>query len=220
MAEQGTLAAHVREQRGSSNARRLRAEGKIPGVIYDAGNATTAIALKTHDLETELHRHSSENVVLDIDVDGAGLTKVLVKEVQRHPVTGKIFHVDLQVVSLTETLQVPVPIHLEGEPVGVTQFGGVLEQLLREAEVECLPADIPEALVVDVSHLKIGEAVTLAAIPLDPAKVVLIGDPKIAVAHVAAPRVEIEAGAEGEEAPAAAAEPEVIGGKGGEDEEA
>ena len=106
-------------------------------------------------------------------------------------------------------MKISIPIELEGEPVGVSQFGGVLEQLLREADVECLPTDIPASLVFDVSGLGVGDAITLDAAGLDPAKVTLITDRHIAVAHVSAPRVvQVDEMAEGE--PAGSGQPEVI----------
>lgn len=223
MAEQATLVANIRDDKGSSNARRIRAAGEIPAIMYDSGNEAVALSLNEHEFEGELRRHSSENVMIDIEVGDQGMTKVLIKEVQHHPLTGRILHVDLQSVSMTETLRVSVAIELEGEPVGVTQFGGVLEQLLREAEVECLPADIPSVLIFDVSELGVGEGLNLDAADLDADKVTMISDGKIAVAHVSAPRVATEdgeeEGEEGEEGEAAPAEPEVIGAK-SEDEEA
>jgi large subunit ribosomal protein L25 len=164
-----------------------------------------------HGLSQELRRHASEHVMINVALDGGDVRRVLIKEVQHHPISGRIRHIDLLAVSMTEVLRVEVAIELKGEPTGVTTQGGVLEHLAREVEIECLPADIPETLVVDVSGLKIGDSLTFGDLPLDPAKHTLISDADIAVAIVNAPRVaeEGEEGAAGEEA-AAVAEPEVI----------
>ena len=214
MAEQAVavLVAQPREKNGTSHARRLRKQGQVPGIIYAEGTEATSIQVSEHLFVQELRNHASEHVMIDIEIMGMGRKKVLVKDVQHHPLTRKILHVDLQAVSMTHTLKISVPIELEGEPIGVSQFGGVLEQLLREADVECLPTDIPESLVFDVSGLGIGEGITLDAAGLDPAKITLITDCHIAVAHVSAPRVvqADEMAAEGEEE---AGQPEVISEK-------
>ena len=212
MAEQAVLVAQPRETSGTSHARRLRKQGQVPGIIYAEGAEATSIQINEHLFEQELRHHTSEHIMIDIEIMGKGRKKVLVKDVQHHPLTRKILHVDLQAVSMTHTLKISVPIELEGEPVGVAQFGGVLEQLLREAEVECLPTDIPESLVFDVSGLGIGDGITLDAAELDSAKITLSTDPHIAVAHVSAPRVvqADEGELEGEQD---AGQPEVIAEK-------
>ena len=208
MSEQAVLVAQPRETSGSSHARRLRQQGQVPGIMYAEGAEATPIQISEHLFEKELRLHASEHVMIDIEIMGQSRRKVLVKDVQRHPLTRKILHVDLQAVSMTHTLKISIPIELEGEPVGVSQFGGVLEQLLREADVECLPTDIPASLVFDVSGLSVGEGITLDAAGLDPSKVTLITDRNIAVAHVSAPRVvQVDEMAEGEPG---SGQPEVI----------
>jgi large subunit ribosomal protein L25 len=213
MSSTGILNAQSRDAKGTANARRFRHQGQLPGVIYGEGGEASMVSLSEHDLEKELRRHASENVMVEIAVDQAAPAKVLIKDVQHHPLTGRILHIDLQTVSMTERLRVTVPIELVGEPVGVLTFGGVLESLVREVEIECLPDDIPNALELDVSELDLGDTLTMGDIKLDAGKATLASDPEIAVAHVSAPRVadeeDDEEGEEGEEG-VAGAEPEVI----------
>ncbi|MBN1269276.1 MAG: 50S ribosomal protein L25 [Kiritimatiellae bacterium] len=216
MAEAITVKASPREVRGKGEAGRLRRRGVLPGVVYGSGEAAQMIELNEHDFQNLLRKHVSEHVIMDLQVEQQKPRKVLLKEVQHHPVTGRILHVDFREVSMTEKLRVEIPIELVGEPEGVTQQGGVLEHILREVEVECLPADIIERIDVDVTKLMIGDSLTVADIVLDPAKYTVISPRDLAIAAVAAPRVEEEPVAaeaavavEGE----AAAEPEVIGEK-------
>ena len=116
--QQATLAAAVRTEQGTSPVRRLRQDGRIPGVMYAEGAEATSLSLDAHAFQMELRRHSSDNVMISINVDGQGMKKVLVKDVQRHPLTKNILHVDLQAVSMTEKLRVDVTIELIGDPGG------------------------------------------------------------------------------------------------------
>jgi large subunit ribosomal protein L25 len=226
MAEAIVIQADLRDTRGSANARRLRGKGLVPGVIYAGGTEATVVQLRAHEVEQELRRHSGENVMVDVALSGRGDQKVLLKEVQHHPLTGRVLHVDFQAVSLTEMLRVDVPIELVGEPVGEVRDGGSIEQLLRFVEVECLPSDIPDSIQLEVSTLEIGQNLSVGDLAVDPAKLKIIADSEIAVAHVSPPRVveddTTEEGAEAAdvlEATGAAAEPEVITAKSDETEE-
>jgi large subunit ribosomal protein L25 len=149
-------------------------------------------------------------VLLDLAVQGQDVIKVLLQEVQHNSLTGSIIHADFHEISMTEKLRVEVQIHLTGTPVGVTQGGGVLEHLLREVEVECLPSDLMEFIEVDVSNLNIGDNLTVADIKLDAARYHILSQADLAVAGVAAPAAEEEKPAEEAVAGAEAAEPEVI----------
>ncbi len=214
MSSTEVLNAQSREAKGTANARRIRHEGKLPGVIYGEGGEATMVSLSERDLEAELRRHASERVMVEIAVDNAAPAKVLIKDVQHHPLTRRILHIDLQTVSMTEKLRVFVPVELVGEPDGVITFGGILESLAREVEIECLPDDIPNSLELDVSALGLGDTVTMGDIKLDAGKATLASDPEIAVAHVSAPKVADDEEAEGEEGEegeeGASSEPEVI----------
>jgi len=220
MADQILVQAKPRDKKGSGGARSLRRDGALPAVVYGDGKDGKALELNEHDFEQILRHHASEHLVMDLQVGKDKPKKVLLKEVQHHPVTGRILHADFHEISMTKKLRVAVPVELLGEPEGVSQQGGVLEHLIREIEIECLPADIPEQVQVDVAGLHIGENVTVESIVLPQDKYLILTAPDVAVAAVAAPRVVEEpvAEEEAEEAEAAeagegAAEPEVIGEK-------
>ena len=134
-----------REQVGKGISRRLREAGSIPAVYYGRGEEPVALSLHAKELDTLLHGSAGSNVIVDLKVEGdaAADRKALLREIQRHPVRGNILHVDLQHISLSERITVEVPVVLVGVPTGVKDGGGILEHLLREVEVECLPTDIP-----------------------------------------------------------------------------
>mgnify|MGYP003586663186 CR=1 FL=1 len=203
------VVAQPRDVKGSGSAGRLRRKGLIPAVVYGSGKEAHLIQLNAHDFEQMLRGHTGEHMVMDLEVGKDKALKVLLKEIQHDPVSHKIIHADFNEISMTKKLRVEIPVRLQGEPAGVTQQGGVLEHVLRQVEVECLPTDILEQIVVDVSGLHIGQSLTVADIHLDPAKYTVLTVKELAVAAVAAPKVEEEptpeAAAEG-----AAAEPEVI----------
>lgn len=196
-----TLVVEPREGTGKGVARKLRAAGRVPAVFYVGGTAATPIQLDPRLLEKSL-RQSGAGINTLFDIQGAGLEGklVLIKELQRDPVKGFIVHADLYAVDVKQTLQVSVPVHVSGTPVGVSMEGGILDQALREVEVECLPRAIPEELVVDVSGLGIGDSIHVGDIPL-PDGVSLISDPELPVVSVVTP-----ARPEEEEALAAEAE--------------
>jgi len=214
MAEAMKLDVATREVSGSANARRLRRDGVLPGVVASEKGESSQVQLDRHGFELMLHRHSSENLILDLSVDGGATKKVLLKEVQHDPLTEEILHVDFVEISMTKKMRARIPVSLTGEPVGVEQEGGILEFLLREIEVECLPGDLVEMIEVDVSGLAIGDSIQVEQVTVPPElAVVTPGD--VAVASVSAPRVEEEPTPEDEAEAAAAegAEPEVIGEK-------
>jgi large subunit ribosomal protein L25 len=150
-------------------------------------------------------------MLVDLDVAGSPPRKVLLKSLQHHPVMGQVTHIDFYEVSMTRRLSVSVPLRLVGDPVGVTQQGGILDHLLRSIEVECLPADILEEIPVDVTELAVGKHLSVKDIKLDPAKYTILTGADVAIAAVSMPKAEEEvaAPAEGE----ASAEPEVLTGK-------
>lgn len=205
MAEKIKIVAQERKARGSREARRVRRTGLLPGVLYDEKGQSRLIQLNRHDFELILHRHRSEALVVDLLIGDEPEMKALLREVQRHPVSGVPVHVDFWQVSMGRKMRVPVRVVLKGEPVGV-QAGGILQQLIREIEIECLPQDLEETLAVDVSHLKLGDHILVKELPI-PAKWQVLTAQDVVVAAVVAPRLEAE------EVPAAeaeAAQPEVI----------
>ncbi len=215
MKEEITLAATARSETGSSAVNRLRKQGRLPGVIYGQ-DAPKNVSFDTATFLAMQRHHTSENVMLSLNIEGDRAHKVLVREVQHHPLTGLPTHVDFYEVSMTKRVAVAIPLEVTGTPIGVSRDGGILEQLVREIEVECLPDDILEQVDLDVSALEIGASLTVEDIPLDAEKYEKITAPEIAVVAIFAPRVD-DAAAEGEAADAAQ-QPEVIGAADEQDE--
>ena len=204
-----------RDEVGKGFARRLRQAGSVPAVYYGRGEAPVALAVHAKELESILHGSAGSNVIVDLKVEGdaAADRKALLREIQRHPVKGNIIHVDFQHISLSERITVEVPVVLIGTPAGVKDGGGILEHLLREVEVECLPTDIPEKLTVDVSHLNIGESVHVSDLVAD--KVEVKTEAERTVASVVPPTVLEEV----KPAEVAQVEPELVKKEKGEEEE-
>lgn len=198
------ISVKKRSLEGSSASRRMRHAGLLPGVIYGIDSNPLAVELETHAVEQVLHHHASETILVDIDLEGEGSVSVLLKEVQHHPVTGALLHVDLQRVAANQTLQVEVSLELVGEPEGV-KLGGLLDQVMHTILVECLPADLPETVNVDVSDLEIGSALHVSDLKLGN-KVAILSDADALVAGVSAPKVDVE----DDEDEDVEAEPEVI----------
>jgi large subunit ribosomal protein L25 len=205
--------AESRKETGKNVNRRLRRRGMIPGVLYGTGKAAVPVAVSPREIGTILKSASGENTLFDLDLGGTR-RRVILKEFQREPLRGELLHADFYEVALDKALEVKVPIELEGTPVGVKLQGGIVDFVTRELEVECLPADIPEKIVVDISHLELGKHLRVSDLKLSE-KVKVLVEPDVVVAHVVVPRAEVVAeAAPAEAAPteeeAAAAEPEVI----------
>jgi large subunit ribosomal protein L25 len=205
------LEAEKRDGRGKNEARRLRASGRIPAVLYgaDKGKAVE-IAVDPKTLLRILHSESGVNTLIGLKLDGAD-TRVLVKEYQLDPIDHRLLHADFYQVAMDKTLTVTVPIVLKGEARGVKQQGGVIDFVHREIEVEVLPGDIPENVTLDVSELMLNQGIRVRDLPTEGVKWKAISEPDMMIVHVVPLRVEAEApAADAAAAPAAAAEPEVI----------
>ena len=202
------VTATRRAQGGKNNNRRLRVQGQIPGVVYGAAKEAVPVSVSPKDIATILRSASGENTLFDLDLEG-GRRKVLIKDYQLEPVKGHLLHADFYEVALDKALQVTVHVELQGVPVGVKVQGGVLDFITRELEVECLPGDIPEKIVVDVSPLEMGKHLRVSDLQIPP-KVTVLTEPEIVVAHVVAPRAEEAPVVAEAAAPEAGAEPEVI----------
>ncbi len=191
MAQATTTALPVerRDPEGSRAARRLRRTGNVPGVVYGGGDDPVAFQVDSRTLRLALQHAGA---VLELQLDGATGTPVVVKEISRHPVTGHTMHIDLLRVRLDEAIQATVVLELTGadSAPGVKE-GGILEQPTRELTVEALPTDIPDSLLHDVSEMVIGDTLTLAAITA-PANVKLIDDPETVIATLSPPRLQVE----------------------------
>jgi large subunit ribosomal protein L25 len=208
-----TLNAVKRDSRGKNEARRLRAAGQIPGVVYGgvSGEGAVAIAVEPKALSRILHSESGVNTLIDLSVDGTSSGMVLVKEFQLDPIKKHLLHADFYRLAMDKPITITVQVQLTGESKGVKQQSGVLEFLNREVEIEVLPTNIPEQLVVDVSELVIGQGVRVRDLAKD-ALWTPLTDPDVMLVHVTAPRAVDEPAVAGAE-PAAAtggAEPEVI----------
>ena len=204
--------ARPRADFGKNVNRRLRAQGLIPGVLYGARKQAVPVAVSPKEIGSILRSASGENTLFDLQLDGSR-RKVILKEFQVEPIKGRLLHADFYEVALDQTLEVTVHIELSGVPTGVKVEGGVLDFVTRELEVECLPTEIPEKIVVDVSELALGKHVRVSDIKV-PDRVKVLTEPDVVIAHVVAPRAEeVVAAPEAAAAPAegeAAAEPEVI----------
>ncbi|MDP6979294.1 MAG: 50S ribosomal protein L25 [Myxococcota bacterium] len=202
-----SLAVELRTETGKGVARKLRAEGRIPAVLYGHGNPSVSLTLEAKTLERLLKAsHAGLNTLIDLEgaSEVSGKT-VLVKELQRHPFAGTLTHADLYEIDVTSKLHVSVPIRLVGTAAGV-KLGGVLEHMMREIDLLCLPSSIPDSVDVDISELEMGDTLHARDVNL-PDGVETNVDEQLPVAHVALPRVEEEEEAEvGEEGEAEAGE--------------
>src|SRR5215510_4897946 len=198
------LNAFPRELARRAGAKKLRANGRIPAVIYGRQAQPQNLEINSKEMEDLIHHSISENLLVDLAVkeDSRPKRLALVQEVQHHPLTGKVLHVDFHEIAETEKVTVSIPVETVGEAEGVKTQGGVLEHVLFKVRARGLAKDLPEVITLDVSHLKIGQAIHLGEIKPPPG-VELIGDKQIPVIAVAAPRTEEEEAAEAAEAAAA-----------------
>ena len=204
------VAAQSRTDKGKNANRRLRTQGLIPGVLYGGRKETIPVAVSPREISAILRSAAGENTLFDLDLGGKR-RRVIVKEFQAEPVNGRLLHADFYEVALDKILEIKVHVELTGTPVGVKTQGGILDFVTREIEIECLPADIPEKITVDVSHLEMGKHFRVSELKLSD-KLRLLTRPDMVIAHVVAPRAE-EVAVAVEAAPAeaaAGAEPEVI----------
>jgi large subunit ribosomal protein L25 len=209
--ETNILEAHPRESGNKNDARRVRRDGKIPGVVYGAGKDSLPVAVDPRQVMRILHSESGHNTIFDLTLNGGERTKAMIVDWQYEPIKGKLLHIDLKRIALDKALKVSVPIFLKGEAEGVKTQGGILEQILREVELECLPSDIPSHIDADVSHLVFGTVLRVSDLPHSE-KLKFLTDANQPVAHVTSVKEEVVATPEAAAAEAAAvpAEPEVI----------
>ena len=200
------VVAEARDQRGKNEARRLRARGRIPAVVYAPQKENVSISVSPRELAAVFKTGAAENTLVDLELNGRK-RKVILKEYQVHPVRPEFLHADFYEVALDKAIQVKVHIELQGVPVGVKTHGGLLEFVTREITISCLPLDIPKKFVVDISGLEINSSIRVSALTM-PAKVKLITDGDLLVAQVVTKHEE-EVAAAAVEGAAVAAEPEV-----------
>jgi large subunit ribosomal protein L25 len=186
-------------------ARRVRVAGKIPAVVYGAGQDAVAVAVDPKVITKILHSESGHNTIFDLNVEGSSVVKAMIVDWQNEPLKGKLLHIDLKRIAMDKTMVVSVPIQLIGIPVGVKAQGGILEHVLREVEIECLPGDIPSHLDVDVTGLELHGLIHVSDLPHS-GSIKFLEDENATVAHVTI--IKEEAPAE-EAVVAAPTEPEV-----------
>jgi large subunit ribosomal protein L25 len=208
--EQNLLEAQPRTPGTKNDARRVRRQGKVPAVVYGAGKQAQPVSVDPRQVSRILHSETGYNTVFDLALDGER-TKAMIVDWQYEPIKGSLLHIDVKRIAMDEKLRVNVPIELVGEAAGVKQQGGILEQILREVEVECLPGDIPNDIELNVSELVFGMVLRVADLPKND-KLEYLTDADQPVAHIISIKEEEVAAPEAVagEAAAAPAEPEVI----------
>jgi large subunit ribosomal protein L25 len=215
MREDITIAAEPRSTRGKNEARRLRVLGSMPSVVYGVGGESVAVAVSPKEITKILKSKSGHNTIFNLDIKGVENTPVMIVDWQLDPIKDNILHADLHRVDLAKPIRVKVPVHTHGDPKGVKIQGGIHEVVTREIEIECLPDEIPEDFVVDVTELMIGQTIRAQEIPMK-GSMTLTSPGDAVISHVVSLKAEA-APAEAEVA-AKTAEPEVI--KKGKKEEA
>ena len=210
MASTELVTAVTREGKFNKNAaRRVRVAGKIPAVIYGAKEPSIAIELDPKQILRILHSDSGPNTIFDVDVKGSARVKAMIVDWQYEPIKGSLLHIDLKRIAMDKAMVVEVPIHLEGIPIGVKAEGGLLDQVLREVEIECLPGDIPAHIALDVTGMKLHDVVRVSDLPHG-GKFKFITDEDATVAHVTVIKEEVVAEPDAVAAAVAPAEPEVV----------
>lgn len=204
MAEKKVVKGEVRETRGSNDARRLRAAGKVPVSVYGGGQDTVAAVADLSDLAAVLRLESGVNTVFSMDIEGFGESDVMFHDRQIHPVKGTLMHADLRRIKRGEKIEVTVPINLVGEPEALNEDGAVLNQALRELKIFCTPGKIPDSVEVDISELTLDHSIHVSDIKVDEG-IEIHDDPETAVASIAIVKEEelepqLEEGAEPGEA--------------------
>ena len=202
-----TVAAEIRESRGKNEARRLRVKGSVPAVVYGGPTAPEAVAVSPKELVKILNSKAGHNTIFNLNVGGGENTPVMIVDWQFDPVKDSLLHADLKRIDLSQRISVNVPVLTQGDPRGVKLQGGIHEIVTRELEIECLPDDIPEQFVVDVTELNVGQSIRASDIPLS-GSMKLLTLPDAVISHVVSLKAE-------EAAPAAevavpGSEPEVI----------
>lgn len=214
-----TLNARVREGSGKGVARKLRGAGEIPAVAYGHGQDSRPLTVNAHELELLLATINPETTIVELKVEGSKQpVKALIREVQHHPSRPQILHVDFFQIKAGEKLHVEVPVRLHGSPIGVRDEGGLLQEVLRELTVECLPDDIPSSIDLDVDNLGLGDAIHVSDVTIP--KATVLNDPELVICSVAAPSVvDLPETAETEDGVGGDVEPQLIRDREGDAED-
>jgi large subunit ribosomal protein L25 len=204
-----TVAAEPRPSRGKNEARRTRAAGKIPAVLYGPGGDSVPVTVNPKDINKILHSKAGHNTIFNLEVNGVEKVPAMIHDWQHDPVKDTLLHVDLFRIDLNKRIKVKVPVHLTGDPVGVKTQGGHLDVVTREIEIECLPDDIPERFEADIHPLLIGQSLRAGEIQMT-GSMKLLSNPDLVIAHVFATRASETAAPEAAAAAAEPAQPEVV----------
>lgn len=205
------LSGTRRESIGKGGARKARAAGQLPGVVYGHGEEPVAVAVDYREFMTQMRKHKGGNPIVNLSLGGSEVT-ALVRDAQIDPISQAVLHVDFQHISLTEKVTVEVPVHAVGLAIGVKDGGGILEMITRTVEIRCLPTAIPPSIDLDVTALNVGQSLHVSDVKVE--GIEIVSDPDTTLILVAAPTVEAETPAEG----ATGSEPEVVGAKGKKEE--
>ncbi|HEX2917245.1 MAG TPA: 50S ribosomal protein L25 [Edaphobacter sp.] len=198
------VVATPREGKFNKNAaRRVRVAGKIPAVVYGAGQDPVAVTVDPKVITKILHSESGHNTIFDLNVEGGAATKAMIVDWQNEPIKGRLLHIDLKRIAMDKAMRVSVPVQLVGTATGVKNQGGILEHVLREVEIECLPGDIPSHIDVDITNLELHGVIRIADLPHS-GKLKFLGEEDATVAHITIIKEEAPA-----EAAEGASEPEV-----------
>jgi large subunit ribosomal protein L25 len=212
MTSQEVVLAKPREGKFNKNAaRRVRVGGQIPAVIYGAGEAAVAVVVDPKQILRILHSETGHNTIFDVEIGEVAKAKAMIVDWQYEPIKGSLIHIDLKRIAMDKMIHVNVPVQLQGVPVGVKSEGGILDQVMREVEIECLPGDIPSHIDADVSALQLNGVIRVSDLPHND-KLKYLSDEEATVAHVVSIREEVAPAPEAEAAAVAAgpAEPEVV----------
>jgi large subunit ribosomal protein L25 len=199
--EQIQLKGNIRETKGKQAAKRMRADGQVPAVVYHRGEEPVSIAVSDKEISKILNAHAGENILINLTIEKAKkkTRAVIIKEIQQDPVKRFILHVDFNEISLSERITVDVEVVTKGESIGVKQDGALLEQVLREIKISCLPTDIPKSIEIDISALKVNDSIHVKDIVVSD-KIKVLTDPDVLIVQVRLP-VEEKPAEEGAVAP-------------------
>lgn len=191
MAEKIVVKAEKRDGRGTNFARRIRREGKVPVTVYGGGEDAVSATAELKDLAAIIRSDSGVNTLFTLDIDGVGDNRVIFQDRQIHPVTGRLLHADLRRLAKGEKIELTIAINLIGEPIGVRDEGGILEQQMREITVKCTPSNIPESIDVNVEDLALNGSITIADISVED-EVEMMDSPESVVAAVVFLKQEVD----------------------------
>jgi large subunit ribosomal protein L25 len=184
-----TVESQIRQEFGKNANRRLRAAGRVPGIVYGRNLSPVAVSVDPKDLDRILHSDTGHNTIFTLKYEDQA-TDVLIRELQRDPVGEELLHADFIAVSMDRTMIFDVPVEIVGTAAGVKMYGGILDLVLREIHLECLPGNLPDHIRIDVTDLEIGDSVRVEQLEVDTDKVTILSDPDLTILTIAAPLVE------------------------------